>query len=184
MWEGVEDGTELQHIDPHSIGHNRVSFPFFWAAQPGAWGPSLSGCWFSLPHLISNSSDPQLIWSPTATAQTGAWGPILLGAGFLYRILSPTDWISCALSYIIVQCQPSSCGRHKLHSFNPSTVNVIPDAPVIYTGAFPILIAQPGRWSICSINIYILCYLKHNMEFHRYGCCLLHLFQKTNECSE
>ena len=33
-----------------------VSFPFSWAAQPGAWGPSLSGCWFSLPHLISNSS--------------------------------------------------------------------------------------------------------------------------------
>ena len=23
-------------------------------AQSGAWGPSLSGCWFSLPHLVSN----------------------------------------------------------------------------------------------------------------------------------
>ena len=55
MWEGVGDWTELQHIDPHSIGHNRVSFPFFWAAQPGTWGPSFSGCWFSLLHLISNS---------------------------------------------------------------------------------------------------------------------------------
>ena len=64
VWEGVGDGTELQHIDPHSIGHNRVSFLFSWAAQPGAWGPSLSGCWFSLLHLISNSSDPQLIEFP------------------------------------------------------------------------------------------------------------------------
>ena len=70
--------TELQHIDPNSYGHNSVSFPFSWAAQPGAWGPSLSGtcssfqqllskcncsigdlrapfagCSFSLPHLIS-----------------------------------------------------------------------------------------------------------------------------------
>ena len=27
-------------------------------------GPRLSGYWFSLLHLISNSSDPQLIWSP------------------------------------------------------------------------------------------------------------------------
>ena len=36
VWEGVGDRTELQHIDPHSIGHNRVSFPFSWAAQPGA----------------------------------------------------------------------------------------------------------------------------------------------------
>ena len=51
-WDG--GWTELQHIDPHSYGHNSVSFPFSWADQPGAWGPILSGCWFSLPHLISN----------------------------------------------------------------------------------------------------------------------------------
>ena len=61
VWEGVGERTELQHIDPHSIGHNRVSFLFPWAAQPGGWGPSLSGCCFSLPHLISNSSDPHLL---------------------------------------------------------------------------------------------------------------------------
>ena len=51
MWEGVGDWTELQHIDPHSIGHNSVSFPFSWAAQLGAHS---ARCWFSLPHLISN----------------------------------------------------------------------------------------------------------------------------------
>ena len=89
VWEGVGDRTELQHIDPHSYGHNCVSFLFSWAAQPGAWGPSLSGCWFSLPHP------------------------------------SPTYWTSCAPSYIIVRCPPSSCGRHKSHSFNPSTVKAI-----------------------------------------------------------
>ena len=98
-----------------------VYFPFSWAAQPGTWGPSLSvpqssifsptglisklsiggletpsaGCWLFLPHLVSNWSDLQ------------------------------TDWISCALSYIIVQRTPSSCGRHKLHSFNPYTVKFI-----------------------------------------------------------
>ena len=54
MWEGVGDRTELQHIDPHSYGQNSVSFPFYWAAQPGVWEPSLSGCWCSLPHLIFN----------------------------------------------------------------------------------------------------------------------------------
>ena len=102
----------------YSIGHNHVSFPFSWAAQPGTWGPSLSGCWFSLLHLFSNSSDLQ-------TDYSGVWGLPLLGAGFLYRILSPTDWISCALSYIIVQRPPSSCGRHKAHSFNPFTVKVM-----------------------------------------------------------
>ena len=89
MWEGVGDGTELQHIDPHSIGHNHVSFPFSCAGQPGAWGPTL------------------------------------LGTGFLYRILSPTDWTSCAPSCLIVPRPPSFCGHHKSHSFNPSTVKVI-----------------------------------------------------------
>ena len=50
----VGDWTELQHIDPHSYGHNSLSFPFSWAAQPGAWGPSLSGTWSSFQHLLSN----------------------------------------------------------------------------------------------------------------------------------
>ena len=95
----VEDRREEQHIDPHSIGHNCVSFPFSWAAQPGAWGPSLSGTCSSIQHLISNSSDLWFVWSPT-------------------------DWISYALSYIIVQ-RPPSCGRHKSHSFNLTTVKVI-----------------------------------------------------------
>ena len=35
VWKGVGDRTELKHIDPHSIDHDRVSFPFSWAAQPG-----------------------------------------------------------------------------------------------------------------------------------------------------
>ena len=59
VWEGVGDRTEVQHIDPHSYGHQHF-FPVLLAAQPGAWGPRLSRCWFSLPHLNSNSSDLQL----------------------------------------------------------------------------------------------------------------------------
>ena len=65
MWEGAGDRTELQHIDPHSIGHNCVSFPFSRAAQPGALGPSLSlghvpqSSIFSPTHLISNWSNFQ-----------------------------------------------------------------------------------------------------------------------------
>ena len=71
-----------------------------------------AGCWLSQPHLVCNSSDPQ-------TAQSGAWALHLLGAGFLYRILSPTDWISCALGYIIVYRPPSSCGRHNFALIQP-----------------------------------------------------------------
>ena len=52
VWEGVGDRTELKHIDPHSIGHNRVSFPFSWAAQPETWGPTLLGAGFFY-HILS-----------------------------------------------------------------------------------------------------------------------------------
>ena len=189
-----------------------VSFPFSWAAQPGAWGPASLGAGFLyriLPptRLIPNS-------------QSAAWGLPLLGAGFLCRILSPTHlisklinwgpegslcWVlafstaSClqlvwspnckysigglrapsagcwlplqhltptglvsklpdflsSLCYIIVQRPPSSGGRHNFALIQPvhgQGYNILiiprPDAPVIYTGAFPILTAQPGRRSI------------------------------------
>ena len=56
VWEGVGDRTELQHIDPHSYGHNSVSFLFSWAAQPGGWGPSLSGTRSPFQNFLSNSS--------------------------------------------------------------------------------------------------------------------------------
>ena len=108
----------------------------------------------SLGHVPQSS-----IFSPTATAQSGSWGLTLLGAGFLYRSLSPTDWISCALSYIIVQRPPSSFERHKLLSFYPSTSWLYsaiprPDAPVIYTGAFPILTDRPGRRPIYNTLMF------------------------------
>ena len=80
------------------------------------------------------------IFSPTAAAQSGTWGPTLLGSGFLYRNLSSTGWTSCAPSYIIVRRTPSSCGRHKSHSFNPSTVNIF----LLFTQVH-FLFWKPGR---------------------------------------
>ena len=75
----------------------------------------------------------------------GSWEP-LLGAGSLYSILSPTDWTSCAPNYIIVLGPlNSTCRQSRL-----SPWYLWPDAPVIYTGVFPILTARPG--SICNKN--------------------------------
>ena len=106
----VGDWTELQHIDPHSYGHNSVSFPFSWAAQLGARGPSLS-----LGHGPHSS-----IFSSTATAQSGAWGPALLDAGSPYCILSPTNsnFLCPELYYCFTPTQ-----------FHLSTVKVIPLIP-------------------------------------------------------
>ena len=85
MWEGVGYRTELQHIDPHSYGHNRVSFPFSWAAQPGGMGDQPLWDMFLNP-----ASFLQLIWSPTAwfpSAQSGVPRPPSAGCCFLYSII-------------------------------------------------------------------------------------------------
>ena len=34
----LETEQRLQHTDPHSYGHNSVSFPFSWVAQLGVLG--------------------------------------------------------------------------------------------------------------------------------------------------
>ena len=73
VWEGVGDWTELQHIVPHSYGHNSISLPLSWAAQPGTWGLILSGTCSSFQYLLFNCS----IGGPE-------------GPGFFSRILSPT----------------------------------------------------------------------------------------------
>ena len=67
-WAG--DWTELQHIDPHSYGHNSVSFPFSWAAQSGAWGPIL--CW---DMVLIPASSLQLIWTSCRRAHITIWRP-------------------------------------------------------------------------------------------------------------
>ena len=47
------------------------------------------------------------------------WDMFLNPASHLQLVWSPTDWISCALSYIIVQRPPSSCGRHNFALIQP-----------------------------------------------------------------
>ena len=113
----------------------------------------------SLGH-VSHSS----IFSPTATAQSGAWGPTLLGAGFLYCILSPThlisNWLTSCLhpGYIIIWrplffLRASQFRTHSTRSWSRLYSDIPrPDVPVIYTGAFTILTAWPGRRSIYNTN--------------------------------
>ena len=61
VWEGFGDRTELQHIDPHSVGHQRCVFLVLHGCSTGGPRAHLSaGCWPPLPHLVSNSSELQL----------------------------------------------------------------------------------------------------------------------------
>ena len=136
----LEMEQKLQHIDPHSSGYHSLSFPFSWAAQLGAWGPSL--CWDMV--LIPESSLQLIRGSEVQLLNRGSWGTPLLGTGSLYSILSPTNlnFLCTELYYCFTPTQ-----------FNPSTVKVIPwhprlNAPVIYIGAFLILTAWLGWRSI------------------------------------
>ena len=86
---------------------------------------------FSFQHfpptgLFSNSSDPQLQLFNRGPEGPLCWVLAFSTASYHQLIWSPklTDFLS-SLSYIIVPLTPSSCGRQKLHSFNPSTVKVI-----------------------------------------------------------
>ena len=83
----------------------------------------------------------------------GPGGPASLGHGPHSSIFSPTDWTSCALRYIIIW-RPLFFLRASQFctQFNPSMIRLYPDiprpdAPVIYTGAFPVLRAWLGSIS-------------------------------------
>ena len=71
----LETEQNCNIIDPH----NRVSFPFSWAAQPGAWAQPLWGLVFSTPSYL------QLVWS--LTAQSRVPRPLSAGCCFLYSII-------------------------------------------------------------------------------------------------
>ena len=67
MWEGVGDQTELQHIDPHSYGHQRCIFLVLQGCSTVGLGAHSAGCGLSLPHLVTNGSGLQTNWSPKLT---------------------------------------------------------------------------------------------------------------------
>ena len=110
VWEGVGDRTELQHIAPtNSYDHQRCVFLILLGCSAGGpaslghvlipvsshqlvWSPNslgvqrapFAGWWLSLPHLVSNSSGPQLsdflsppsyiiVQSPTQSLEWHVW---------------------------------------------------------------------------------------------------------------
>ena len=63
VWGGVGDWIKTATYCSHQPV--RVSFSFSWCSIGGPGAQLSAECWLSLPHLVSNSSDLQLIWSPT-----------------------------------------------------------------------------------------------------------------------
>ena len=128
VWEGVGEGTELQHIDPHFYAHKRFFSVLFLGCSTG--GPL---CWVL---AFSTASCHQRVWSPN-------WLNFLCTQ--LYNSSRPPS--SCRRhNFALIQ---------HVHGQGYNTL-IIPwaDAPVIYIGAFPILTARSGRTSIYNKVIF------------------------------
>ena len=128
-------------------------------------GPSsLLGTVFSTASFLQLFSSPKPQSGVPRTLSAWCW---------LYRISSQTGLVSkltgflTSPSYIIVQ-RPLLVVGDTIALIKPIHGQVYnsdiprPDAPVIYTGAFPILTARLGRRSIYSILTLIY------MVYHRY----------------
>ena len=132
MWEGVGDRTKTATYwpPPNSSGYHCLSFPFSWAAQPGAWG---------IQPLLGHGSHSSIF--------------SLTDLNFLspgsYNNLSPTYFLRA--SQMALSSTPRQ-SRSPLISWY-----LRPDAPVIYADAFLLLTAWPG--SICNTHAHTQMYI-------------------------
>ena len=118
----LETEQRLQHIDlPSSSGRSCVLFSFSWTAPEGL-GASLSGCWLSLPHLVSSFSGLQTDSLPVFTELYNSsithsisleWHIWFSSSGnnrhAAHRSLSSgTSVYDCSMGfYLVPYCQPS-----------------------------------------------------------------------------
>ena len=78
----------------------------------GSWRPNRTATYWPPLYWPKQRFFPVLLGCSTGDLGAQAfWVLVFSTASYLQLVWSPTDWISCALSYIIVQRQPSSCGR-------------------------------------------------------------------------
>ena len=117
----VADWKELQHIDtPNSSGYSSISFPFSWAAQPGAWGPSLCSDMVLIP-----VSFLQLIWTSCRRGYIIIWRPPTSCERHNSHLVQPID----SQGHPLISSTGCTCYLHRCISY---------------------LTARPGRRSICN----------------------------------
>ena len=123
MWEGVGDRTELQHIDPHSYGHQRCVFLVLQGCSTG--GPGLRFLLSAgfLYHILSPTSliskltdflsSPSyiIVQSPTQSLEWHVWSSSSgNNCHAVHRSLSSSASVyDCTAGFYLVPfCQPSS----------------------------------------------------------------------------
>ena len=95
---------------------------FIWKVlfMRGSWRSNRTAIYWPATPIVITAFFPVLLG-----CSTGVLGAHSASCWFSLPHLISNWWTSCAPCYIIVRLPPFSCGRHKLHSFNPSTVKVI-----------------------------------------------------------
>ena len=137
----LETEQRLQHIDPtpNSSDYSSISFAFYWAAQPGAWGPSLG--W---DMILNPATSLQLIWTSCRWGYIIIWRPPTSCERHISHSIQPVD----SQGYPRISSTGCTCYLH---------------------GCISSLTARPGRRSIrnaCSysgVGKYIL--TKYNIFF-------------------
>ena len=120
VWEGVGDRTELQHIDPHSDGHQRCVFLVLQGCSTWGSGTHSARCGLSLPHLVTNGfskltdflSSPSyiIVQSPTQSLEWHVWSSSSgNNCHAVHRSLSSDVSVyDCTTGFYLVPfCQPS-----------------------------------------------------------------------------
>ena len=93
VWEGVGDRTKTAtYWPPNSSGYHSLSFLFSWAAQPGAWGPSL--CWNM---VLIPASSLQLTWTSCRRGYIIIWRPSTSCEHHNSHSIQPLDGQGCPL---------------------------------------------------------------------------------------
>ena len=123
-------------------------FPVLLGCSTGGQGPSLSGCWFSLPHLISTGPVTKLSIGGFSTALVSNWSGLQL-----IDFLSSPSYIIVQRPLLLVGVTIALIQPIQGQGYNSDIPR--PDAPVIHIGAFSVLTARPGRRSI--YNTYKNC---------------------------
>ena len=150
-----------------------VPFLFSWAAQPGTWGPASLSAGFLYRILSSTRLIPNCSIGGLRAHSAGSW----LSLPHLI-----TDW----LNFPCTELYNSSTHTFFLWASQIALIQLShgqgytlliprPDAPVIYTGAVPILTARPGRRSI--YNTWIAIYIFMTLIILLYS--LLNLLNKS-----
>ena len=123
----------------------------------GNWRPNRTAT-YSPPPLLRSSAF--LSRSPGLLNRVHGVQPLWV---LVFSTASPTAWISCALSFIIVQRPLPSCGRHNFALIQPvhgqgyNILIFLDRMHMLFIQVhFQFITVQPGRSSICNNHPIII----------------------------